>query len=94
MEPSAIPSLTRLHRETATTDWTLSRQIARAIRVIEKQNAGGNHRTLLRPAITPPVQDTYLMRPVPGANSTDADLLRPAPNEAAQPQPKPPTDLH
>ena len=92
-EPSAIPTLTRLHRETATTDWSLSRQIARAIRVIEKQNAGGNHRTLLRPAITPAMTDNLLLRPVRGANPTDAaDLLRPAPDKATEAQQEPPTD--
>lgn len=49
-EPSAIPALVRLRLATAETDWTLSRQIARCIRVIEQQNSGENERLLLRPS--------------------------------------------
>jgi hypothetical protein len=85
-EPSTIPTLTRLRRETAATDWPLSRQIGRAIRVIEKQNAGGNYRTLLRPATPTPTQDEGLLRPAIGAPLTDsADLLRsPIPEKPQQ----------
>jgi hypothetical protein len=77
-EPSAIPTLIRLRRETANTDWTLSRQIARAIRVIERQNDSGQHRVLLRPATAPPDEDRSLLRPMIGDHPADpAELLRP-----------------
>jgi hypothetical protein len=77
-EPSAIPTLARLRRETASTDWTLSRQIGRAIRVIEKQNADVEQRVLLRPIAPPLDQDHTLLRPMTTAHSNDpADLLHP-----------------
>jgi hypothetical protein len=46
----AIPLMTRLQRETAYTDWTLSRHIARVLRVIEIRNRSNPHRFLLRPS--------------------------------------------
>ena len=66
-------------------DWTLSRQIARAIRVIEQQNPGAQVRVLLRPSDTPPDYDDLLLRPATNApedTATPPDraaLLRPAP---------------
>lgn len=80
-DPRAIATLARLRQETAHGDWTLSRHIARAIRVIEQQNRGRSHRTLLRPAQTPPEEAASLLRPA--ADSSDApdgqgkQLLRP-----------------
>ncbi len=47
-DPHALGALARLRRETAGYDWTLSRQIARTIRVIEQQNPGAHVRVLLR----------------------------------------------
>ncbi|HZT43131.1 MAG TPA: HEAT repeat domain-containing protein [Chthonomonadaceae bacterium] len=73
-DPRAIAALIRLRRETALPDWMLARRIARAIRVIEQQNRGGQHRLLLRPAEEAP----DLLRPV--ADPPDdgkRDLLRP-----------------
>lgn len=69
-DPRAIAMLTRLRQETAHGDWTLSRHIARVIRVIEQQNRGRSHRTLLRPAQTPPQEADSLLRPA--ADSPDA----------------------
>jgi hypothetical protein len=84
-DPRAIAALTRLRRETAQTDWTLSRQIARALRVIEQQNRGQSHRLLLRPSTTPPEGDRTLMRPAVDTPAMQdrhaaesADLLRSA----------------
>jgi hypothetical protein len=88
-EPAALPTLIRLHRETASNDWTLSRQIGRAIRVIERQNRGQDERVLLRPTTTPIREDRSLLRPMTASNPTDpADLLRPTgdPSLPASPQ--------
>jgi hypothetical protein len=84
-EPSAIPTLTRLLRETAATDWTLSRQIARTIRALERGNGGENRYSLLRPAIASPEPAGDLLRPLAAnagedhaANAgDDIELLRP-----------------
>jgi hypothetical protein len=62
-EPQVLMALARLHRETAETDWPLSRRIARAVHIIAQQNAAPNPLTLLRPADPP---DSF------------ADLLHPA----------------
>lgn len=79
-DPRAIAMLTRLRQETAHGDWTLSRHIARVIRVIEQQNRGRSHRTLLRPAQTPPQEAGSLLRPAASAPRQEAEnalLLRP-----------------
>lgn len=84
-DPRAIAPLTELRRETALSDWTLSRHIARVLRVIEQQNRGLSHRTLLRPSQTPSNEETSLLRPAADAeeirrkrNETEnARLLRP-----------------
>lgn len=83
-DPHALPVLARVRRETAASDWTLSRLIARTIRVIEQQNPGAQVRILLRPSNTPPDYDDLLLRPAPDAppdTQTPPDraaLLRPA----------------
>ena len=83
-DPHALSALARLRRETAGSDWTLSRQIARTIRVIEQQNPGAHVRVLLRPSDTPPDYDSLLLRPALHApedrhSPPDRDaLLRPA----------------
>lgn len=83
-DPTALPTLIRLRRDTAHSDWTLSRLIARAIRVIEHQNAGRHHRTLLRAATSPPDPDESLLRPAADALDPNTDrttLMRPDPGE-------------
>jgi hypothetical protein len=75
-DPEAIPGLARLHRETAQSDWTLSRKIDRAIRAIDHRNLGGDGRTLLRP--TGLLEDGDLVRPASDADSSDKELLHPA----------------
>jgi hypothetical protein len=85
-DPRALSTLTRLRRETAQDDWTLSRHIARVIRVIEQQNRGQNHRTLLRPTETPPDEEKSLLRPASDLNPPDSEsatLLRPSEDETA-----------
>jgi hypothetical protein len=62
-DPRALEVLHRLRRETAQSDWTLSRHLARAIRVIERQNRGNQHRTLLRPTEPPANPEETLLRP-------------------------------
>jgi hypothetical protein len=62
-DPRALEVLHRLRRETAQSDWTLSRHLARAIRVIERQNRGNQHRTLLRPTQPPANPEETLLRP-------------------------------
>ena len=84
--PTRSARLARLRRETAGSDWTLSRQIARTIRVIEQQNPGAHVRTLLRASDTPPDYDLLLLRPaeaLPDKNApSDRDsLLRPKSKE-------------
>ncbi len=74
-EPAAIAPLARLRRETANTDWTLSRQIARAIRAIEGQNRNQQHRTLLRPVYASLDSDDSLLRPVGTALNEDPSVL-------------------
>lgn len=78
-DPHALGALARLRRETAGYDWTLSRQIARTIRVIEQQNPGAHVRTLLRPSDTPPDFDLLLLRP---ASYTPADSQNPSDRDA------------
>lgn len=83
-DPHTLSTLARLRRETAGSDWTLSRQIARTMRVIEQQNPGAHVRTLLRPSDTPPDYDSLLLRPaqeMPLEHHASGDrkaLLRPA----------------
>ena len=81
-DPHALGALARLRRETAGSDWTLSRQIARTIRVIEQQNPGAHVRTLLRASDTPPDYDLLLLRPAEALPDKNApsdrnSLLRP-----------------
>jgi hypothetical protein len=71
-DPRALGALHRLRRETARTDWTLSRHIARAISVIERQNRGNQHRTLLRPTEPPDAPEAVLLRPAADAPDTVA----------------------
>jgi len=87
-DPRALAPLIRLRQETAQYDWPLSRQIARAIRIIEQQNRDNGHRTLLRPSATPADDEEALLRPVTAAPDTRqaaeadrAQLLRPASEE-------------
>jgi hypothetical protein len=75
-DPRAIAMLTRLRQETAHGDWTLSRHIARVIRVIEQQNRGQSHRTLLRPAQSPPQEADSLLRPAADSPNTSDSLSR------------------
>lgn len=77
-DPHTLSALARIRRETAATDWTLSRQIARTIRVIEQQNRTAQVRTLLRASDTPPDYDSLLLRPATEIPSDQKDLLRPA----------------
>ena len=85
----ALETLHRLRRETAHTDWTLSRQIARTIRVIEQQNRDQNSRTLLRPTQAPEHPDSTLLRPATDTaqtiaqrqETTNPTLLRPVGEE-------------
>ncbi len=81
-EPSAIPTLVRLRQATAKSDWTLSRHIARCIRVIEQQNKEEHERLLLRPSEAA----AGLLRPAtrdsgPRGRKEELDLLRPASSE-------------
>ncbi len=80
-EPSAIPVLMRLKKQTALTDWPLSRHIGRAIKVIERQDKNHHYGTLLRPSEAPPAIEKELLRPAGSANldaeRDRADLLRP-----------------
>lgn len=92
-DPRALAPLMRLRRETAQTDWPLSRDIARAIRVIEHQNRNQSFRTLLRPAAASPESAHSLLRPAqdtaPNARRQQdrRDLLRPEePEEEADPE--------
>jgi hypothetical protein len=85
-DPRAIAPLIRLRQATALSDWTLSRHIGRVLRVIEQQNRGQFHRTLLRPSQTPPGNNESLLRPAADpadivqrrAETERAMLLRPA----------------
>ncbi len=63
-DPQALPTLHRLRRETAFSDWTLSRHLSRAIAVIERQNAGQQERTLLRPTSELSDDTDSLLRPL------------------------------
>lgn len=76
-EASSLETLARLRRETAAADWTLSRHIARAMRVIEQQNQGRLQRILLRPSDAPMDPDRLLRpaEPIPPHADTD-ELLR------------------
>lgn len=79
-DPRAIAGLTHLRRDTAYSDWTLSRHIQRAIRVIELHNRGRHHRQLLRASEMPPENDRMLVHPTesPATGGEETDLLRPA----------------
>ncbi len=74
--PEALPTLIELKRETAYTDWTLSRHIARAIRVIEMHNRDHLHRQLLRPTSTPPEDRRGLLHPASETDVDAAEMLR------------------
>ncbi len=63
-DPQSLPTLHRLRRETAFTDWTLSRHLSRAIGIIERQNTGQQARTLLRPTSELPEDTDSLLRPI------------------------------
>lgn len=79
-EPSALPVLMRLKKQMALTDWTLSRHIGRAIKVIELHNRGHHFTNLLRSSDAPPVNDKELLRPAGeaqfNAERDRAELLR------------------
>jgi len=81
-EPQVLMALARLHRETAETDWPLSRRIARAVHIIAQQNATPNPLTLLRPA-DPPDSFADLLHPAisgtdGGKEASRTELLRSA----------------
>ena len=83
-EPSALPVLARLKKETALTDWPLSRHIGRAIKIIERQDKNRPYGTLLRSSEAPPAIERQLLRPARAAQldaERDRDeLLRPNAN--------------
>jgi hypothetical protein len=79
-EVSALPTLYRVYRECAKTDWTLARHIARVIHIIETRPSSET-RQLLRPSKTPPQAYHDLLRPV----EPETSLVRPA-------DPPPPDD--
>ncbi len=79
--PEALPMLIELKRETAYTDWTLSRHIARAIRVIEMHNRNHIQQQLLRPTSPPPQDDRGLLRPALDNEIEQKELLRSYPPE-------------
>jgi hypothetical protein len=72
-DPMPLDSLRRLRQETAKDDWTLSRHIARAVRVIEGQNPGTANSVLLRPTAADNHSLLHLIRPV---DRDDMLLLR------------------
>ncbi len=79
-DPHALETMIRLRRETAHTDWPLSRQLARAIQVIEQQNRNQHHRTLLRPSLAASDEPEALLRPAADTKRLRAEeekLLRP-----------------
>ncbi|HLK57347.1 MAG TPA: hypothetical protein VKU00_12330 [Chthonomonadaceae bacterium] len=87
-DPRALQTLMRVRREMASTDWPLSRQISRAIRVIEQQNRNQHHRTLLRPSLTTSEEPASLLRPASDAARLHAEeekLLRPTEPPDEQP---------
>lgn len=67
-EPDSIPVLREVQRQSAYTDWPLSRRIARALHVIERQNRHTQQRTLLR-ASDMPLQTDTLLRTSGGAET-------------------------
>lgn len=73
-EPQSLLPLVRLHKETAETDWPLSRRIARAVQLIAHQNASPNPTTLLRPAARPEYWD-HLLQPFSQTAPFEATLL-------------------
>ena len=78
-DASALPSLYRVYRECAKTDWTLARHIARVIGIIETRIASdvslsSKTRQLLRPSAMPPHNFPDLLRSVDAATM----LVRPA----------------
>ena len=77
--PTALPTLRELKRETAYTDWTLSRHIARAIRVIEMHSKDHAHHQLLRATNAPPSDNRGLLRPASELDADRASLLRTLP---------------
>ena len=80
-EPSALPALMRLKKQTAQTDWPLSRHIGRAIKIIERHDRNLNYTNLLRSSEAPPVNPAELLRPASAAQSdaerNRSELLRP-----------------
>ncbi|CEK16397.1 hypothetical protein [Chthonomonas calidirosea] len=74
-EPQVLITLARLHRETAETDWPLSRRIARAVHTIAQQNAAPNPLTLLRPA-DPPASFADLLQPAIAVNTAVTEASR------------------
>lgn len=81
-DPQAIGPMRRYSQTAAKDDWPLSRHIARAVDVIEKQNKNRNHRTLLRPSSSVPEDPSALLRPAAdskqkSARSEGESLLRP-----------------
>ena len=89
-DPLCLPTLHRLRRETAATDWTLSRHLARAIAVIERQNVGQHARTLLRPTSALPEDTESLLRPLSEEVRREWErqsLLRPRTSETPQDNP-------
>ncbi len=77
-DASSLPRLAQIRRETAYSDWTLSRQIARAMRVIERSSQDSAHRILLRPALAPTEAEYMLLRPAAESVDRPDMLLRPA----------------
>lgn len=63
-EPESLCTLRKLYRETAEYDWTLSKRIGRAIRIIERQYNLTLDSSLPRPARAPANNDLNLLRPV------------------------------
>ena len=80
-EPSALPVLMRLKKQTAQTDWPLSRHIGRAIKIIERHDRNLNYTNLLRSSGAPPANPDELLRPASAAQfdaeRDKGELLRP-----------------
>ena len=86
-DASCLPRLAEVRRETAYFDWTLSRQIARAMRIIERSSQGSADRILLRPADAPSDLEYMLLRATAEAAVRPDILLRPsmlAPDETSE----------
>ena len=80
-EPSALPALMRLKKQTAQTDWPLSRHIGRTIKIIERHDRNLNYTNLLRSSDAPPANAAELLRPASAAQfdaeRDKGELLRP-----------------